>query len=221
MLSLAEQQLRLRAILRGDAVDVDADAWLRSVAESRGLTLTREIASWWQRFQIEWQCRYTSRLMKRLGCFEEYLEAHFAEHPAPPSIEQLSTGFLRSLRKHEDALVRAVASFELACIARASGQEGNVVIEWDRNPNEVMQALAGGERLPKAEDGARYLMRMGRNVPGGVTCIREGRRPAPTQNAGRDGASAGAAPGGRTGEAGQGQSGVRRAKIIEWPRKRG
>ena len=39
------------------------DPYLRHVAESRALVVVREIAVWWRVFQIEAQCRFTSRLL--------------------------------------------------------------------------------------------------------------------------------------------------------------
>ena len=172
MLTLARQQQRLAAILRGHVADVEDDRWLAEVAQSDGLRMIRQIASWWQRFQIESQCRYTSRLMKRMGCFEEYVTAHFAEHLAPASIEEMSSQFLSSLRGHENLLLRAVASLELLCIT-SSDAERPLIIYWDRNPNKVMDALHCGNELPEAEAGVRYVLRMSPELPGGMSCARE------------------------------------------------
>lgn len=172
MLTLAQQQQSLARILRGHAVDVEADRWLADVAQSEGLRMLGQIASWWQRFQIESQCRYTSRLMKRMGCFEEYVTAHFAEYPAPASIEELSSQFLSSLRDHENLLLRAVASLELLCIT-SSEDERIAIIYWDRNPNKVMDALHCCTALPEAEAGVRYVLRMSPELPGEINCVRE------------------------------------------------
>jgi hypothetical protein len=173
MLSLAEQQQCLLAILQGRPVDTNDDAWLESVTESRELILLREIASWWQQFQIEWQCRYTSRLMKRMGCFPEYVAAHFRENPTLPSIEELTTQFLSSLQNHQNPLLHAVAAFELACIAFADNPELTATINWDRNPEQVMKALNSFEPLPELEPGTRYVLQIGAEFPGGVSCVRE------------------------------------------------
>jgi hypothetical protein len=173
LLTLAQQQQSLVAILRGQSVDVEEDLWLADVAQSHGLRMIRQIASWWQRFQIESQCRYTSRLMKRMGCFEEYVTAHFAEHSAPASIEELSSQFLSSLQDHENSLLCAVASLELLCITLPDVTERTAIIYWDRNPNKVMAALNCCEELPEAEAGVRYVLRMSPELPGGVSCVRE------------------------------------------------
>jgi hypothetical protein len=170
MLSPEQQQLALRELLRGRPVDLAADAWLIQVAHSRGLALLRQIGAWWQRFQLESQCRYTTRLMKRLGCFESYLAAWSAECAMPPSIEELSAQFLASLRCHEDGLVRVVASFELACLASPAERRATTVTFWDRNPDLVMDALSRGTPLPLPERDALYVLRIG---PGGISCTRK------------------------------------------------
>lgn len=173
MLTLEEQQKSLLAILRGSASNLHSDPWLHSAPGSPGLKMIHSIALWWQRFQIEWQCRYTSRLMKRLGCFESYLEAHFRKHPAPPSVEAMTAQFLSSLQRHKDPLLRAVASLELACIKSKIASAHTTTIFWDRDPNQVMDALDRFARLPDPEPKVRYILRMGANLPDGISCKRQ------------------------------------------------
>jgi hypothetical protein len=168
--SLEEQQRGLLALLRGQST-AHPDPWLTSVTASPGLKMMHSIAGWWHRFQIEWQCRYTSRLMKRLGCFESYVAQHFREHPAPPSIEELSTQFLLSLQDHDNLLLRAVARLELTCIRPQ--RRRTTTIYWDRNPNRVMDALDRFLELPNPEPKIRYVLRMGAALPDGVSCVRE------------------------------------------------
>jgi hypothetical protein len=173
MLTLEQQQRSLLAIVRGAPSKSHSDPWLESVASSSGLQMIHTIAAWWQRFQIEWQCRYTSRLMKRLGCFESYLATHFREHPAPPSIEELSAQFLSSLQHHDDPLLRAIARLELACIKSKIARPRTTTIYWDRNPNQVMDALDRSTRLPEPEAKVRYVLQMGADLPNGVRCTRQ------------------------------------------------
>ena len=177
MLTPEQQQRSLLAIIRGRSVDGDAvthsDPWLEEVQDSSGLKMIHTIALWWQRFQIEWQCRYTSRLMKRLGCFESYLADHFRKHPTPPSIEELTAQFLSSLQRHDDPLLRAVASLELACIRSSAAPSRATTIFWDRNPNQVMDALDRFAQLPAPEPKVRYILRMDSSLPGGVSCKRQ------------------------------------------------
>ena len=174
MLTLAQQQESLRAIVLGRSVDTSGDVWLTEITASRGLQLMRATISWWQRFQIELQCRYTSRLLKRYGCFEESVHACFAGHSAPPSIEELGSSYLMSLQSHDNALVRAVAEFELACLVSPGAGSSPVLIHWDRNPVDVILALDNGAELPTSEPETRYTLCIGADIPGGMSCVREG-----------------------------------------------
>lgn len=173
MLTIAQQQESLRDLLRGRPVNTQGDPWLAEVATSKGLRIMQATISWWLRFQIEFQCRYTSRLLKRRNCFEHCIDACFGESAAPPSIEELSMAFLRSLENHEDPLTRAVASFELACIARPPRNDEPAIIEWDRNPAEVIVALDACTELPPEEPGCRYVLRIDGDLRGGMSCVRE------------------------------------------------
>jgi hypothetical protein len=173
MLTLEQQQRSLLAIVRGHSFKAPSDPWLEEVQASSGLKMIHTIALWWQRFQIEWQCRYTSRLMKRLGCFESYLADHFSKHPAPPSIEELTAQFLASLEHHEDPLLRSVARLELTCIESKTAPANTTTIFWDRNPNQVMDALDRFAKLPEPEPKVRYILRMGADLPGGISCKRQ------------------------------------------------
>jgi hypothetical protein len=184
MLTLLEQQQKLRDILRGRPAGnetsglgttthdtIESDPWLASVVGSPGLIIMRLTASWWQRFQIESSCRYSSRLMKRLGCFERYLAAHFATHSAPDAIEKLSTQFLASLAKHENPLLCAVAQFELFCVGSAEAPSRDIAIFWDRDPQAVLVALDQFQPLPEPVAGVRYRLQLSSTNP--TNCTRE------------------------------------------------
>lgn len=184
MLTLLEQQQRLLDILRGRLASnersgldttthdmIKSDPWLASVVGSPGLLVMRLTASWWQRFQIESSCRYSSRLMKRLGCFERYLAAHFAMYSAPAAIEELATQFLASLAEHENPLLCAVAQFELFCVGSAEAPSRDITIFWDRDPQAVMVALDRFQPLPEPAAGVRYRLQLSSINP--VTCTRE------------------------------------------------
>jgi hypothetical protein len=173
MLTLEQQQNSLLAMVRKCPTDLNSDPWLQNVARSPGLKMIHNIALWWQRFQIESQCRYTSRMMKRMGCFEQYVADHFRAYPTPPSIEELSMQFLSSLEDHDDPVLRAVAALELACIDARGAYARTRVIYWDRNPNEVMDALDRFSGLPEPEANVRYVLCMGAGIPDRVSCVRE------------------------------------------------
>jgi hypothetical protein len=179
MLTLREQQQSLRRILTGppscepQTDRLHADPWLTEVRQSPGLAMTREIASWWLRFQIESQCIYTSRLMKRMRCYETSLDDYFSRNPTPPAIEELSRQFLSSLASYPDPLVRAVAAFELECLIPSATAHIPVAIVWDRNPQHALEALTSGAALPAPDPTTRYILTIGppqSTAPRSVSC---------------------------------------------------
>lgn len=149
------------------------DPYLRCVAESRALVVVREIAVWWRVFQIEAQCRFTSRLLKHLQCFQEVVTSYFNSNRTSPFVEELSRDFLSSLRTHDVLLIRTMAHFEYAFLEVRAGCAGGFEIEWDRHPDLVFQALDNGTELPGPEPECVYRMRIARELPGMVACIRE------------------------------------------------
>lgn len=171
MTSLEQQQRGLLAIIKHRPVATDADPWLARVEGSREAALLSEIALWWRRFQIESQCRYTSRLLKRLGCYEAEVQRYFESNATSPYIEKMTTCFLRSLNKHPNALVKSVARFELACLNLDESVKRSRII-WDRNPDLTFRALEQRTDLPEAEHGYLYVMDLSMDSHGSVCLSR-------------------------------------------------
>jgi hypothetical protein len=175
MLNLEMQQSGLLALSPYNSLNtgIGSESWFETVLLSPGFEITREITSWWQRYQIELQCRYTARLMKRFGCFDQCTAEHFRVHSMPASIEEMTSQFLTSIQQSSDPLLSAVASFELSAINLPARASKDTIVYWDRNPNEVLVALDSSRALPRPEPNVRYRMQMGANLPGGFTCLRE------------------------------------------------
>ncbi len=172
MTGLELQQRGLLALIKGRGAP-PGDPYLQRMAGSRELAMIREIALWWRTFQLEAQCRFTSRLLKRLGTFPSLVAAYFDKNATSPFVEELSLGFLRTLRTHDDPLVRAVSQFELGFLQARSGGDESFEILWDRHPDLVFLALEKGSELPDPEPGCQYRMQVSRNLPHMVACSRE------------------------------------------------
>jgi hypothetical protein len=149
------------------------DPWLRLVEGSRELAMLRKIAIWWRTFQIEAQCRQTSRLLKRLGSFEALVTDYFNRNATSPFIEELSRSFLRSLEQHYDPVVRAVSQLEYAALNAQAGLPVACEILWDRHPDLVCRAIESGAELPPAEPDCFYRLRISGSQPFTLTCTRE------------------------------------------------
>lgn len=172
MTSLEIQQRGLLDLIKCRGTPSD-DPYLRLVASSRELAMVRKIAVWWRTFQIEAQCRLTSRLLKRQACFEELVADYFNKNVTSPFIEELSRGFLRSLGCHPDPLVRAVSQLEHAALNFQAGFPEAAEILWDRNPDTACGAIDSGAEIPAPEPGYLYRVRFAGNLPFTLNCTRE------------------------------------------------
>jgi hypothetical protein len=171
MTGLELQQRGLLALLKGRSSP--DDPYLQRVAGSRELAMVREIAIWWRAFQIEVQCRFTSRLLKRLGSFSPLVTAYFDNHATSSFAEELGPGFLETLRMDGDPLIRLVSQFEYGFLRARSGSNESFETLWDRHPDLVFLALENGSELPGPEPGCLYRMHVARTLPHLVACNRE------------------------------------------------
>ena len=137
-----------------------ASAELRCVPVTGALGVVRETALVWRALQLERQCPFTARLLRRMGCFEAVLVDYFSITAAWPDFEELSRDFLHSLRFDERALIRAVSQFELAALQAKAGRGEVFEILWDRDPDAVLSALQNDTQLPSAEEAGGYRVRM-------------------------------------------------------------
>ncbi|MDE3195710.1 MAG: hypothetical protein KGN84_05165 [Acidobacteriota bacterium] len=152
MTAIECRQRALLALIKQRPLGIVNDPWLDRVASSRELRMLREIALWWRRFQIESRCRYTSRLLKRLECFDRAVAAYFESHATSPFIENLADGFLEALANDPDPVVSAVARFERAAL---HPQSPAPAIEWDRDPIAIFRFIEGYGPLPEVLDCAK------------------------------------------------------------------
>jgi hypothetical protein len=149
------------------------DPYLRRVANSRELAMVRQIALWWRAFAIAGQCRFTTRLLKRLGCFDALVASYFDHNPTSPFVEDLCLEFLISLNNHGNRLIRDMSRFEYALLAIRAGSPDTYEIVWDRHPQILILALETGGELPASESDCRYRVRLARDLPNMMACLRE------------------------------------------------
>jgi len=131
------------------------------------------MAAWCRGFALESACPWTARLLKRLGRFQAALEAFYRTQKVSPFMEKAGEQFLYRTSAHPEPLVSAMARLELALMRMMQGSADEYLVEWDRNPELVFQALRVGNELPPAEPGVRYRTYISRAVPELVRCERE------------------------------------------------
>ena len=173
MTSLEQFQRGLLDLIKSRPVP--GDPYLERAAASREIEILREIAVWWRVFQIEAQCHFTSRMLKRLGCFHETVALYFSINRTSPFVEELSRDFLRWVHLHHDPFVRLVADFELALLEVRAGSSEQFQVRWDRHPDLFFQSLESGAEFPAAETDCLYHLILSRDLPGMVACMRAAR----------------------------------------------
>jgi hypothetical protein len=172
MTRLERQQRGLLDLIKKRGAPSD-DAYLQQLTGSRELAMVREIALWWRRFQLEDQCPFTSRLLKRLGAFEAMVATYFSQNATFPFVEELSRDFLSWLRNDRNQLIQAVSQFERALMEVRAGSAETFEVLWDRHPDLVLRALDQGSELPAPEQECLYRMRIDRDLPHMIACTRE------------------------------------------------
>jgi hypothetical protein len=149
------------------------DSYLVRMARSPEIAIVREIALWWRAFDLEANCGFSARLLKRLGRFHVLVAEYFNDNATSPFAEEVSLDFLTWLQGDDDPFVRTVSFFEREVLLARGGASGVFEVCWDRNPDLVFRALAEGTEIPRKEPGYVYRMAIASNLPHFVTCTRE------------------------------------------------
>lgn len=175
MNTLAEYQKSMLSLIKGRALPPSPqpparDLHMAELEQSRGLELLREIAVWWRGFAVESTCPWTARLLKRLGYFEAAVTKFYRGQNVSPYVVRAGEQFLFQMSAHPDPLVYAMARLELALMRVKQGSADEYLVQWDRNPEMVFQALRSGSVLPLAEQDACYEMYISRDIPELVCC---------------------------------------------------
>ncbi len=158
MTTLSEHQDSMLSLLKNRMLPPGAnDPYLQSLGGSSELARLREVALWWCAFTVRTGCQWTCRLLERLQLFDETIETFFASENISPYAETATRQFLQRLTQHGDRVVAALAQFELVANERCIQ---NMVIDWDRDPNQVLFALRTGSPLPPRDSFWLYRVRL-------------------------------------------------------------
>src|ERR1051326_7644456 len=128
------------------------------------------MTAWCRGFAVESACPWTARLLKRLGRFQSSVEAFYRGQRVSAYIERAGEQFLFKMSASPEPLVAAMARLELALLRMTQGSADEYLVEWDRNPELVFQALRSGSELPAGESGVRYRTYISRHLPELVRC---------------------------------------------------
>jgi len=143
----------------------DDHAYVRQMAESDWLDITRETADYWISMRLQLYCGLTVSLMGKLGRFKEAQREFIRTRTLSPYIHRLGVSFLEFAAGHEHPFIAAMARFELALIRAKKGEPGEFVIPWPVNPYQVLQAALGKGELPAIENGPGWRTIVSKDEP--------------------------------------------------------
>jgi hypothetical protein len=162
---LADMQVELARLIRGtDSPGATDDPYLQLVARSPHLILVRHVVRWWRAYGVGRYCVLTAELLKRRGLFDETISDFVRSTPVTPYAEQLGQTFLAYATKNADALVAAVASFELALVKAKSGDPAEHIIPWPVDPDVVLLWLTTADPKPLSAASGEYATVVSRSV---------------------------------------------------------
>jgi hypothetical protein len=107
--------------------------------------MVKEIVRWWRIYNVQRYSVLTCQLLKRKGFFEEAIRAFAARRKLSPYVERLGAAFLDEMSHHEDVLIASVARFELALVRVKLGDPRTYVIEWEHDPEQVLEMILKGK----------------------------------------------------------------------------
>ena len=172
MSPLETQQRGLLDLVKGRG-GRPTDPYLRRVAHSPELAMVRSIALWWRAFELERQCPFTAKFLKREGRFAQLVAAYFDENATSPFAEEVSVDFLLWLEENEASPARTIARFDRAILELRTNATDATELCWDRHPGKVIAALENGGEVPPAEPNCVYHMWVLAPAPGRIECVRE------------------------------------------------
>ncbi len=164
-MDLATLQRKMLGLIKYQKpVAADDHAYVREMAGSEWLDITRETAEYWISARLDLYCPLTVSLLRKLDRFQEAQREFIRTRTLSPYIHRLGVSFLEFAAALDSSLIVAMARFELALIKAKKGEPGEFVIAWDVNPYQALQAALGGGETPAA-DGQRWRTIVSKDEP--------------------------------------------------------
>ena len=167
-MDLQSYQRSLRRLMTGAAPAADDPPYARALVSSTGLAVVREVIEFWRAHGVERFCVLSAGWLKRRGQFDAAIKRFVATTEFSPDIAEAGQQFLQHLSNDDDALVRALAQFELALHETRLDPTQFRRLDWPCDPRPVLaEILEGCAATCEAEP---HRVTVSRSLPGGYAC---------------------------------------------------
>lgn len=168
-MDLQTYQRSLRRLVTGAAPAEDDPPYARALAGSTGLAVVREVIEFWRAHGLERFCVLSASWLKRRGQFDAAIRRFVAAGEFSPDIAEAGRQFLQSLCHDDDALVRALARFELALHETRLDPDQSRTMDWPCDPGPVLAEILEGE-VAAAGEPVPHRVTVSRSLPGCYAC---------------------------------------------------
>lgn len=167
-MDLQNYQRSLRRLLTGATPTADDPPYARALVGSNGLAVVREVIEFWRAHGLERFCVLSAGWLKRRGRFDAAVR-RFVAADFSPDIAEAGHQFLQQLARDDDALVRALARFELALHETRLDPGQSRSMDWPCDPRPVLAEILDGQAAPTHEP-VPHRVTVNRSLPGGYVC---------------------------------------------------
>jgi hypothetical protein len=168
-MDLQTYQRSLRRLVTSATLADDDPPYARSLVGSNGLAVLREVIEFWRAHGIEQFCVLSAGWLKRHGGFDAAVRRFVAAGEFSPDIAEAGRQFLQHLSDDDDALVRALARFELALHETRLDPSQFRTMDWPCDPGPVLAEILDGQAAPQPEP-VPHRVTVSRSLPGGYEC---------------------------------------------------
>lgn len=169
-MDLQSYQRSLRRLVTGGPPAADDPPYVRELAGSPRLDIVREVIGFWRSHALERYCVLSAAWLKRQGRFEAEIRRFIAAGDFSPDVALAGQQFLRQLTRDADAVVQALARFEIALHETRYDPAESRCVDWPCDPRPVLDCLLGGSAPEPGGDKVPHRVTVCRALPGGYCC---------------------------------------------------
>lgn len=166
------QQLLRDTIKEREMEAVPEAPFWDTLKKSRELQITYRIVVYWRRLQLQNYCRFTTQWLKKLGKLETSILELYKKHAISPFADEWSLFFLEKVAEKEGGLTASIALFERAMLQMHAGEVEQSEINWDCNPEKVLNMLLKSSEEDMEMHRGKFLTIVDKELEGGFEIYR-------------------------------------------------